>query len=129
MVFQVYVGALSVNYEALSVEASKQTTADEIVSCIVERLELPGDNYELAEVVDESKERRLSPDERPVSVMLLWPEPAHLERHRFYLRESQRDLSWLDGYGVDPHLLRDFIPFLLHPENREYPDLCQLPGE
>lgn len=39
--FQVYVGALSLHYEALSVEASKQTTADEIVSCIVERLGLP----------------------------------------------------------------------------------------
>lgn len=39
--FQVYVGALSLHYEALSVEASKQTTAEEIVSCIVERLGLP----------------------------------------------------------------------------------------
>lgn len=37
---QVYVGALSLHYEALSVEASKQTTAEEIVSCIVERLGL-----------------------------------------------------------------------------------------
>lgn len=33
-------GALSLHYEALSVEASKQTTAEEIVSCIVERLGL-----------------------------------------------------------------------------------------
>lgn len=38
---KVYVGALSMHYEALSVEASKQTTADEIVACIVERLKLP----------------------------------------------------------------------------------------
>lgn len=37
---QVYVGALSLHYEALSVEASKLTTAEEIVSCIVERLNL-----------------------------------------------------------------------------------------
>ena len=37
---KVYVGALSLHYEALSVEASKQTTADEIVTCIVERLGL-----------------------------------------------------------------------------------------
>lgn len=52
-IVQVYVGALSALYEALSVEASKQTTAEEIVSCIVERLRLnetPGGNYELAEV-------------------------------------------------------------------------------
>lgn len=37
---QVYVGQLSMHYEALSVEASKQTTAEEIVACIVERLNL-----------------------------------------------------------------------------------------
>lgn len=24
------------------------------------------------------------------------------------------------------HIFRDFIPFLIQPENREYPDLCQL---
>ncbi len=41
---QVHVGALSIHYEALSVEASKQTTAEEIVSCIVERLSLPVSN-------------------------------------------------------------------------------------
>lgn len=35
-----YVGALSLHYEALSVEASKLTTAEEIVTCIVERLNL-----------------------------------------------------------------------------------------
>lgn len=40
-ILQVHVGALSIHYEALSVEASKQTTAEEIVSCIVERLSLP----------------------------------------------------------------------------------------
>lgn len=33
-------GQLSLHYEALSVEASKQTTAEEIVACIVERLNL-----------------------------------------------------------------------------------------
>lgn len=46
-----YVGALSSLYEALSVEASKQTTSEEIVSCIVERLSLNENaSYELAEV-------------------------------------------------------------------------------
>lgn len=47
---------------------------------------------------------------------------------RFYLRESQNDGLWLDSYGIDPQMFRDFIPFLFQPENREYPDLCQLPG-
>ncbi|XP_055612970.1 unconventional myosin-IXb-like, partial [Uranotaenia lowii] len=46
---------------------------------------------------------------------------------RFYLRERQSDVPWLDNYGLDPQILRDFIPFLLQKENREYPDLCQLP--
>lgn len=41
MILQIYVGALSAHYEALSVEASKATTAEEIVSCIVDRLILP----------------------------------------------------------------------------------------
>ncbi|XP_038120961.1 unconventional myosin-IXb isoform X4 [Culex quinquefasciatus] len=126
-ILQVYVGALSLHYEALSVEASKQTTAEEIVSCIVERLGLTGNNYELAEVAGECKERRLSPHEKPVSVMLLWPMHSEKDFHRFYLRERQSDVPWLDNYGLDPQILRDFIPFLLQKENREYPDLCQLP--
>lgn len=126
-ILQVYVGALSLHYEALSVEASKQTTAEEIVSCIVERLGLTGNNYELAEVAGECKERRLSAHEKPVSVMLLWPMHSEKDFHRFYLREIQSDVPWLDSYGLDPQILRDFIPFLLQKENREYPDLCQLP--
>ncbi|XP_021704906.1 unconventional myosin-IXa isoform X4 [Aedes aegypti] len=127
VMIKVYVGALSLHYEALSVEASKQTTAEEIVSCIVERLGLTGNNYELAEVAGECKERRLSPHEKPVSVMLLWPMHSEKDFHRFYLRERQSDVPWLDNYGLDPQILRDFIPFLLQKENREYPDLCQLP--
>ncbi|XP_062564162.1 unconventional myosin-IXb-like isoform X1 [Armigeres subalbatus] len=127
VMLKVYVGALSLHYEALSVEASKQTTAEEIVSCIVERLGLTGNNYELAEVAGECKERRLSPQEKPVSVMLLWPMHSEKDFHRFYLRERQSDVPWLDNYGLDPQILRDFIPFLLQKENREYPDLCQLP--
>lgn len=60
--------------------------------------------------------------------MLLWPMHSERDFHRFYLRESHREIPWPDScYGIDPHLLRDFIPFLLQPENREYPDLCQLP--
>lgn len=46
-------GALSAQYEALSVEASKQTSSEEIVSCIADKLNLndgTGGPYELAEV-------------------------------------------------------------------------------
>ncbi|XP_070489965.1 unconventional myosin-IXb-like isoform X3 [Chironomus tepperi] len=121
-VLQVYVGALSVHYEALSVEASKQTTAEEIVQCIAERLGLTGNNYELAEVIGHCKERRLSPHEKPVSLKLLWPKHSDPHFGRFYLREKQsQEPTW---YGFDPQVLKEFLS---QPENREYPDLCQLP--
>ena len=77
---QVFVGALSPEFEALSIEALKGTTADEMVCCIVDKLQLPlpVESYELAEVVgnavgQECKERRLAPHEMPVALMLLWP--------------------------------------------------------
>lgn len=46
-------GALSAQYEALSVEASKQTSSEEIVCCIADKLNLNDGSagpYELAEV-------------------------------------------------------------------------------
>lgn len=108
---QVFVGALSPEFEALSIEALKGTTADEMVCCIVDKLQLPlpVESYELAEVVgnavgQECKERRLAPQELPVALMLLWPKvspsrdqeatsalaslAAHrklLERSRYYI--------------------------------------------
>lgn len=88
-IVQVYVGALSQHYEALSVEASKQTTSEEIVQCIAERLSLAGAaGFELAEVVGdalgrECKERRLGPQECPVAVMLLWPKTS-ASQQEFY---------------------------------------------
>ena len=75
-----FVGALSSEYEALSIEALKSTTVEEMVACIADKLELPPPpfQYELAEVVgnsvgQECKERRLAPQEHPVALMLLWP--------------------------------------------------------
>lgn len=44
---------------------------------------IQGNNYELAEVAGECKERRLAPDEKPVSVMLLWPMHSERDFHRF----------------------------------------------
>lgn len=133
-IVQVFVGALSADYEALSVEASKQTTSEEIVTCIVERLQLTDSstgsgNYELAEVVGDSaeqecKERRLGASECPVALMLLWPKTQQ-ESYRFYLREK---LMWSDDFAMDPQLIKDyFYRFLYQPKDREYPDLCQLP--
>lgn len=83
----------------------------------------------MAEVIGQCKERRLSSLEKPVSLMLLWPMQTERDFNRFYLRDiqTQEDVTWLDSYGLDPQVLKEFLPFLLQPENREYPDLCQLP--
>ncbi|KAJ8714511.1 hypothetical protein PYW07_002736 [Mythimna separata] len=136
-IVQVYVGALSPHYEALSVEASKQTSSEEIVCCITDKLGLTngsGGPYELAEVVGdmlsgECKERRLGPNESPVAVMLLWPNNTGSGQYnRFYLREKIPDEPWMENFSVDPQLIKDYFQrFLYQPKDREYPDLCQLP--
>lgn len=136
-IVQVYVGALSALYEALSVEASKQTTSEEIVLCIVERLSLNqnhGNTYELAEVIgdafgQECKERSLGPHESPVQLMMLWPKNrTDQSSYRFYLREKANDTVWRDNFVMDPQLIKDYFHrFLYQPKDREYPDLCQLP--
>ncbi|KAI5651615.1 myosin head (motor domain) domain-containing protein [Phthorimaea operculella] len=135
-IVQVFVGALSAQYEALSVEASKQTSSEEIVCCISDKLNLNDGNggpYELAEVVGdmvsgECKERRLGPNESPVAVMLLWPNNNSGQYYRFYLREKIPDEPWMENFSVDPQLIKDYFQrFLYQPKDREYPDLCQLP--
>ncbi|KAK9738513.1 Myosin head (motor domain) [Popillia japonica] len=143
-IVQVYVGALSAFYEALSVEASKQTTAEEIVSCIIERLSLnenPRGSYELAEVIGDSsgqecKERSLGPNESPVQLMMLWPKmrvdnlgpnesPVQLMMlwpkmrvdnscYRFYLREKVNDYVWRDSFVMDPQLIKDYFHRFLY---------------
>ncbi|KAG8223095.1 hypothetical protein J437_LFUL002043 [Ladona fulva] len=110
-IVQVFVGALSQHYEALSVEASKQTSSEEIVCCIVDRLSLTNpSNYELAEVIGDSvgqecKERRVGAVECPVALMLLWPkmcsgpgEDGDQQEYRFYLREKLSDTLWTDSH-------------------------------
>ncbi|XP_077291257.1 unconventional myosin-IXa-like isoform X3 [Arctopsyche grandis] len=136
-IVQVFVGALSAQYEALSVEASKQTSSEEIVSCIADKLNLTdasGGTYELAEVVGdvvggECKERRLGASESPVAVMLLWPHTTSGQYYRFYLREKMTmDVLWMKNFSMDPQLIKDYFQrFLYQPKDREYPDLCQLP--
>ena len=141
-VLQVYVGALSRLYEALSIEASKTTTAEEIVDCIADKLGLKDSTcYELAEVMidcdggQDCKERRINPNECPVSLQLLWPKkPSNVASgalYKFCLRRKVMQsmnwsLSWTDS--TDSQLIRDyFLRFLYQPRDREYPDLCQLP--
>lgn len=86
-IVQVFVGSLSPHYEALSIEVSKQTTAQEISICIVERLGLSNpQNYELAEVIGNAtgqacKERRLGSLENPVGLQMLWPQAPVTENN------------------------------------------------
>ena len=142
-VLQVYVGALSRLYEALSIEASKTTTAEEIVDCIADKLGLKESTcYELAEVMtdcdggQDCKERRIDPNECPVALQLLWPKKSNSNvstgaDYKFCLRRKVMQsmnwsLSWTDS--TDSQLIRDyFLRFLYQPRDREYPDLCQLP--
>ncbi|XP_042236083.1 unconventional myosin-IXb-like isoform X2 [Homarus americanus] len=143
-IVQVFVGALSPHYEALSIEVSKQTTSQEITICIVERLGLPNpQHYELAEVIgnshgQECKERRLGPMENPVALQMLWPQSPVTENtdendqheYRFCLREKiSSDSLWAEPSQLDSQLIRDyFYKFLYQPKDKEYPDLCQLPN-
>jgi myosin-9 len=142
-VLQVYVGSLSRLYEALSIEASKTTTAEEIVECISEKLGLKDGSacYELAEVMgndggQDCKERRIGFNECPVALQLLWPKKSNKDvsigaDYKFCLRRKLMQcmnwsLSWTDSN--DSQLIRDyFLRFLYQPRDREYPDLCQLP--
>ncbi|XP_050731320.1 unconventional myosin-IXa-like isoform X3 [Eriocheir sinensis] len=143
-IVQVFVGALSPHFEALSIEVSKQTSAQEITFCIVERLGLSNpQNYELAEVIgnahgQECKERRLGPSEYPVALQMLWPQTSSTEKaeenelheYRFCLREkSSSDSLWAEANQLDSQLIRDyFYKFLYQPKDKDYPDLCQLPN-
>lgn len=142
-VMQVYVGSFSNLYEALSIEASKQTTAQEIVDCIADKLGLKEASlYELAEVIgndggQDCKERRIGVTEYPVALQLLWPKSSNKNgsysgpEYRFCLRRKMMQsmnwsFSWTDSN--DSQLLKDyFLRFLYQPRDREYPDLCQLP--
>lgn len=143
-VLQVHVGGFSPLYEALSIEASKQTTSADILQCISNKLGLTVNQWndlELAEVVtnasgQECKERRLASSECPVALQLLWPQgPNNYDgpRYRFVLKEkigSNRlvNLSWRPTEPTDTQLIRDyFLRFLCQPADKEYADLCQLP--
>ena len=138
-VIPIHVGAMSVHIEELSVQATKQTISQEIVTCLVNRLSLPqSSNYCLAEVISdangqECKERKLNASENPVKVMLLWPKNSWKPKenyYRFCLREKvpHSDLLWSDNFAMDPQLIKDYFNrFLYQPKDREYPDLCQLP--
>ncbi len=136
---RVYPGVLSESTEFLSVEAVKNTKADEIVQVAVQKLNLgSSERYELAETFSSAgllcKERRLESMENPVRIQLLWPRvsnqaEAYRTEYHFYLRKKEGDRkagSWIEFAESSP--VEHFLSaFLQQPVNKEYPDLCNLP--
>ena len=137
---RVHLGSLSLSTEYISVEALKNTRADEIVQVAIQKLRLGNpDLYELAETFSSGgqlcKERRLESVENPVRIQLLWPRLGHLtgEAHRteyhFFLRKKEADRkvgSWVEY--AEPNPIESFLSAFLHqPKHKEYPDLCNLP--
>ncbi|KAF2369108.1 Protein kinase C-like phorbol ester/diacylglycerol-binding domain [Trinorchestia longiramus] len=139
-IVQVYVGAVSQQYEALSIEVHKSTVAQEIVTCIAERLEFLNPNsYYLAEVIhnangEECKERRIAANETPACLQGLWPQNSTTQEndtegqeYRFCLREKPEQPS-AEPSAYESQIIRDYFKRFLHSEHKEkeHPDLCQL---
>lgn len=141
---RVYTGPLSGEFEYVSIEADKGTTAEDVVAIACRKLRFGvGDTkkkFELAEVFSSGgqlcKERRLDSTENPVALQLLWPKSSDIETgvklfdgYRFYLRKRDPEMSpggWVvrDQSAVDSFLLA----FLTQPlAGKEFPDLCSLP--
>jgi myosin-9 len=154
-IIQVHVGSHSRLYEALSIEANEQTTANEIVDCIREKLGASDrSQFELAEVIGDErgelcKERRLQNDECPVRVQALWPtnslsssssvnrtiktssQCTDTPQFRFCLRRRHtQPMNWSFSCATGSQsdwLQEHFLKFLCQPKDKKYPDLCQLP--
>lgn len=71
---------------------------------------LKGGNYELAEVAGESKERRLAPDEKPVSVMLLWPLHSEKDFHRWVRHREFNEVQFKANERMLFQILLAWIP-------------------
>ena len=138
---RVFLGSLSNTTEFLSVEALKNTCADEIVRVATSKIKLgPTENYELAETFSSGgalcKERRLNGAENPVRIQLLWPRvsqtcDANRTEYHFYLRLKEPDRkagSWIEFGGVSSPVESFLSKFLQQPSKKEYPDLCNLPN-
>lgn len=138
---RVYPGALRRLQDFVSIEALKNTRADQIVRSAVLKLRLMNpDLYELAETFSSGgqivKERRLDSDEMPVKIQLLWPrvaghimDAAHRTHYHFFLRKKEPHRKpglWFECSTPNP--IDNFLStFLQQPSNKEYPDLCNLP--
>ncbi len=139
---RIHPGSLVAERSHVVVEATKQTTSEEILIRVLEKLNLENvDHYYIAEVNQESGqsclERRLMSSECPVKLQLLWPkvmsdsaEGAGMFKtnFRFFLRsfhESPDHELELSKMTSIESFVSGFFP---HPSTtKEYHDLCHLP--
>ena len=119
---RVFTGSLSDEHEFISVEAEKNTCAEDVVSTVCRKLRLLHSaadirqQFELAEVFSSGgqlcKERRLGDTENPVALQLIWPKvqsnlddlipsssndtlkngSGHFDGYRFYLRRRDPEV-------------------------------------
>ena len=137
---RVYPGELSPGKEFVSIEATKESTADEVIAISVHKLRLGLPSlYQLAEGFCSGgqlcKERRLEGTANPVRVQLLWPrivqrDALHYTEYRFFLRKKEPDKGNSGGWVeyTQPSPIDSFLSaFLQQNKSKEYPDLCNLP--
>ncbi|XP_048886169.1 unconventional myosin-IXAa isoform X4 [Brienomyrus brachyistius] len=138
---RIYPGIIAEGTIYCPVTARKITTAAEVISHVIDKLQLDRTKcYVLAEVKEfGGEEWILNPTDCPVQRMMLWPRMALENRfggedYRFLLREKNLDGSidygslqmWLQVTEERRRLVeRGFLP---QPPQKDYDDLCNLPN-
>ncbi len=138
---RVFPGPLSPSDDFVSVEVVKDSTSEEVVQAAVQKLGLRRpEQFELAETFCSGgqicKERRLEAKENPVKIQILWPRVGsyvaemHRTQYQFFLRKKEADTkhgSWVEY--AEPNPVDSFLTTFLQQvtQNKEYPDLCNLP--
>ncbi|XP_012931613.1 unconventional myosin-IXa isoform X3 [Heterocephalus glaber] len=137
---RIYPGTISEGTIYCPVPARKNSTAAEVIDCLINRLNLDKTKcYVLAEVKEfGGEEWILNPTDCPVQRMMLWPRMALENRssgedYRFLLREKNLDgsihygslQSWLRVTEERRRMMeRGFLP---QPQQKDFDDLCSLP--
>ncbi|XP_072574110.1 unconventional myosin-IXAa isoform X2 [Paramormyrops kingsleyae] len=138
---RIYPGIIAEGTIYCPVTGRKNTTAAEVISHVIDKLQLDRTKcYVLAEVKEfGGEEWILNPIDCPVQRMMLWPRMALENRfggedYRFLLREKNLDGSidygslqmWLQVTEERRRLVeRGFLP---QPPQKDYDDLCNLPN-
>ena len=143
---RIHPGSVVPERTCIVVEATKQTTAEEILIRVLEKLGLDNaEGYYVAEVNQESGqsclERRLQNLECPVKLQILWPkivsesgsggdQGMFRTNFRFFLRSINESPDSREGAELSNMTnIESFVSgFFPHPyTTKEYHDLCHLP--